>query len=344
MKQIILIAITIIFTAATTLTAAAERHKPGSTFNDCESCPKMAVLPSGNFMMGSPPEELGREDNEGPHHKVTINHSFAVGIYEVTFNEWDYCVRRGGCPKVDDEENWGLASDEGWGRMERPVINVSWNDAKAYVRWLSRETGKEYRLLTEAEWEYAARVGTTTRFHSGNTQVVAQHFHSRVITATPFHFGNTISTDQANYATLASWKSWWQQNMESTFPNKEYKKIYAAYSPSSEGKDHKQTTLVGSFPANNFGLHDMHGNVWEWVEDCWHDNYRHAPTDGSAWTARSDCDMRVFRGGSWRNDPGNLRSALRGRIFSDTRDDSIGFRVAMNITRQNKIDQCCFDC
>ena len=230
-------------------------------------------------MMGSPPEEKYRGDNEGPLHKVTINYPFAVGVYEVTFNEWDYCVRQGGC-------RLRRPNDEGWGRGDRPVIHVSWHDAKAYVQWLSHKTGKPYRLLTEAEWEYVARAGTTT----------------------PFHFGNTISTDQANY-------------------NGNY-----TYSSGTKGKYRKQTIPVGSFSANNFGLHDMHGNVYEWVEDCWHSSYRRAPTDGSAWIAKGDCSKRVYRGGSWDVGPGVLRSANRGWSGAGRRSVDLGFRVALTLT------------
>ena len=230
-------------------------------------------------MMGSPAEEKHRDDDEGPRHKVTINDPFAVGVYEVTFNEWDYCVRQGGCRGY-------RPNDKGWGRRDRPVINVSWHDAKAYVQWLSQKTGKPYRLLTEAEWEYAARAGTTT----------------------PFHFGNTISTDQANY-------------------DGNY-----AYGSGTKGRYRKQTIPVGSFSANDFGLYDMHGNVWEWVEDCWHDSYRGAPTDGSAWIARGDCSKRVDRGGSWNGSPVLLRSAYRDWNDSGVRYNNIGFRVALTLT------------
>ena len=311
MKQITLIAIAIIFIMATTLPAAAEEYKPGETFNGskdklCGNCPKMVVLPPGSFMMGSPAEEKGRDDNEGPYHKTTITYSFAVGVYEVTFNEWDYCVQQGGCPSYRPD-------DKGRGRGERPVINVLWHDAKSYVRWLSRKTKQSYRLLSEAEWEYAARAGTDT----------------------PFHFGNTISANQANY-------------------NGNY-----TYGSGERGKYRGKAIAAGSFPANKFGLHDMHGNVWEWVEDCWHESYKGAPTDGSAWIARGDCNERVIRGGSWNDKPGYLRSAHRywgeaakrtwqtalemGWIAApdvlikhrECRDPVFGFRVALTLTPMN---------
>ena len=305
MKKIILIAFAIIFTVATTLPAAAEKLKPGDKFYHCDNCPEMVVLPAGSFMMGSPADEKGREYNEGPLHKVTIDYQFAVGVYEVTFSEWDYCVQQGGC-------NYHRPNDEGWGRGDRPVINVNWRDAKAYVKWLSRETGEEYRLLSEAEWEYAARAGTTT----------------------PFHFGNTISTNQANYRTFKSFQDVWQERFGTASPSfaAGYRESYDAYSPGSEGSYRGATIPVGLLPPNKFGLHDMHGNVWEWVEDCWHDHYRRAPTDGSAWFKGGDCGNRVKRGGSWADRPGHLRSACRGGRVTDYRYVYLGFRVAMTLT------------
>ena len=150
--------------------AREREHEPGRVFRDCDACPEMVVVPAGSFMMGSPSSEEGRDDDEGPVHRVTIPAAFAVGKYEVTFSEWEACVAGGGC----DGHRPG---DLGWGRGQRPVIHVSWKDARSYVGWLSRKTGKQYRLLSEAEWEYSARAGTTG----------------------PFHFGSTISTDQANY-------------------------------------------------------------------------------------------------------------------------------------------------
>ena len=132
---------------------------PGSSFRDCPACPEMIVVPAGSFTMGSPDSEEGRSNDEGPQHKVSVR-SFAFGKYEVTFEQWDACVAAGGCTHKPN--------DKGWGRSDRPVINVSWKDAQQYVRWLSRITGKPYRLPNEAEWEYAARAGTTTRYHWGD--------------------------------------------------------------------------------------------------------------------------------------------------------------------------------
>ena len=250
---------------------------PKKKFRDCPECPEMVVVPAGSFDMGSPSREDGRADNEGPVHRVTIAKPFAVGVYEVTFEEWDACRRGGGC-----SQNPG---DRGWGRGDRPVINVSWEDAQQYVRWLSRETGEEYRLPSESEWEYVARGGTTE----------------------PFHFGSTVSPDQANY-------------------DGNY-----TYGSGRKGRYRKQTVPVGSFPANAFGLHDLHGNVREWAEDCWQDSYRDAPSDGSAWTRGGDCGKRVLRGGSWDSVPRVLRSANRFRSTTGFRSGVIGFRVSRTL-------------
>ena len=249
------------------LLALLEGRTLGRRQRDCAECPEMVVVPSGEFMMGSPSGEQYRYDSEGPVHRVTISEPFAVGVYEVTFDEWDACRRGGGCSHNPH--------DSGRGRGNRPVIDVSWEDAQEYVGWLSRKTGAGYRLLSEAEWEYVARAGTTTAYH----------------------FGGSISPSQANY-----------------------------------GGNEEKTVPVGSYPANGFGLHDVHGNVWEWVEDCWHDSYRSAPTDGSAWTSGGDCWLRVLRGGSWTSNPGYLRSADRNKYTATNRNINGGFRVARTLT------------
>ena len=258
--------------------AAMKTPAVGERFRDCDECPELVVVPSGSFEMGSPSSEEGRDDDEGPVHRVRIAQPFAVGVYEVTFSQWEACVAGGGC-------RGHRPSDKGWGRGNRPVINVSWKDAKAYVEWLSRKTGKGYRLLSESEWEYVARAGTRT----------------------PFHTGRTISTEQANY-------------------NGRY-----TYGSGRKGRYRKRTTPVGEFPANRFGLHDVHGNVWEWVEDCWNGSYRGAPADGSAWKS-GDCSWRVLRGGSWSDEPRDLRSADRGRLGTGIRLNDDGFRVARTFT------------
>ncbi len=252
---------------------------PGDTFRDCERCPLMVEIPPGSFQMGSPPLEEYRGDDEGPVHRVRIAYSFAVGVFEIGFADWDVCVAAGGCG--------GYKPKSKWGRGRQPVIHVSWDDAQEYVKWLSAKTGHAYRLLSEAEWEYAARAGTTT----------------------PFHTGRTISTEQANY-------------------NGKY-----TYGSGVKGVYRQRTVAAGTFPPNAFGLHDMHGNVYEWVQDCWNDNYQGAPVDGSAWESwEMDCGGRVLRGGSWGSRPWYLRSANRDGLTTGLRIDRVGFRVARTLT------------
>jgi formylglycine-generating enzyme required for sulfatase activity len=217
--------------------------------------------------MGSPESEAGRHSAENSQHKVTFGRPFAVGQFALTFEEWDACIADGGC-------NGYKPSDRGWGRGRQPVINVSWDDAKAYIAWLSNKTGKTYRLLAEAEYEYATRAGTQTAYP----------------------WGNDIGKNNANCDGCGS--RW----------------------------DNKQTAPVGSFAANGFGLYDMVGNVWEWTEDCWHDNYNGAPANASAWTS-GDCNRRVVRGGSWLSYPENLRSAYRFGFSPLYRSSDLGFRV-----------------
>jgi formylglycine-generating enzyme required for sulfatase activity len=234
--------------------------------------PEMVVAPPGSFTMGSPSGEAGRDDDEGPQRTVRIDYAFAVGKYEVTWNEYSACVSAGSCPS---------AKDDGFGQGSRPVTTVSWEDAQSYITWLNERTGlagrsDRYRLLTEAEWEYAARAGTTTRWSFGS--------------------------DEPRLGSYA----WFASNSSS------------------------RTQPVGGKPANAFGLHDMHGNVWEWVEDCYSDSYSGAPSDGSARTT-GDCSYRRIRGGSWRNFPQSLRSADRLGMALGGRIDDLGFRLARTL-------------
>ena len=241
----------------------------GEQFRDCPDCPEMVVVPAGSYRMGSQ-DGLPRER---PVHEVTIGAPFAVGRYEVTFAEWDACARDGGCPRGVD-----IAEDLGWERGRRPVINVSWNDAQRYVQWLSRKTGKPYRLPSESEWEYAARAGTETAYS----------------------WGDDIGVNRANCDGCGG--RW----------------------------DDDKIAPVGSFGANTWGLHDMHGNVLEWMEDCWNDGYAGAPADESAWRA-GNCADRVLRGGSWISSPSFLRAASRFRYSTGIRVSNVGFRVARTL-------------
>ncbi|MGD9923235.1 MAG: SUMF1/EgtB/PvdO family nonheme iron enzyme [Pseudorhodoplanes sp.] len=257
--------------------APQRRYKPGDTFKECELCPEMVVVSAGSFAMGSPASEKGRSTDEGPQHRVAFARPFAVGKFAVTFDQWDACVADGGCGGY-------RPADQAWGRGKRPVINVSWDDAKAYLAWLSRRTGKTYRLPSEAEREYVARAGTTT----------------------PFWWGATISSQQANYDGTST------------------------YGDGRKGEYRRRTLPVDSFQPNPFGLYQVHGNVWEWMEDCWNGSYAGAPADGSAWTA-GDCGRRVLRGGSWNYYPEALRSADRDASTSSYRGIYNGFRVARSL-------------
>ncbi len=250
--------------------------KPGETFRECaKDCPEMVVVPAGEFLMGSPLSEKGRDDNEGPQHRVRIARPFAASKYEVTFADWDACVSVGGCQREEGRE-----LDAGWGRGARPLIFVDWDEAKAYAAWLSKMTGKSYRLLSEAEFEYAARAGSTTAFP----------------------WGEEIGKGNANC-----------KGCESQYL--------------------KQTEPVGAFPPNAFGLYDMLGNVWQWVEDCYHPSYDGAPTDGSPWTA-SACKNPVMRGGAWNTPPQGIRAASRsGAISPSLVAHSLGFRVGRTLDK-----------
>jgi formylglycine-generating enzyme required for sulfatase activity len=260
------------------LTVTAEHAlKPIETFRECAAeqgkdyCPEMIVVPAGSFTMGSPTTEQGRNDNEGQQHQVTIPRPFAVSKFELTFEEWDTCVTYGDCAQG--------VKDSGWGRGRQPVINLNWSDVKQYLAWLSRITGKSYRLLSEAEYEYAARAETQTIYP----------------------WGDDLKVNGMAMANCQSCGSPW---------------------------DGKQTAPVGSFAPNHFGLYDMVGNVFEWVEDCAHTSYNGAPTDGSAWIEGSNCYARVIRAGSCCYRADYVRSAFRQWTSADSRVNYLGFRVA----------------
>jgi formylglycine-generating enzyme required for sulfatase activity/serine/threonine protein kinase len=238
--------------------------------------PEMVKISGGRFQMGCV-IDWGCKDDEKPAHEVQVS-AFELGRYEVTFDEWDSCVEHGGCKQ--------RLEDKGWGRGKRPAINASWDDAQEYIQWLSQKTGKQYRLPSEAEWEYAARGGT-----SGS-----------------YSFDGKITVDKANY-------------------DGNY-----IFDDSPKGKFREKTLPVGSFPANPWGLYDMHGNVWEWTQDCLHENYEGAPNIAKAWTTDGDCSKRGLRGGSWNSAPGNLRSSNRGWFIPGRRYFIDGFRVARTLS------------
>jgi len=229
--------------------------------------PEMVIVPAGTFWMGAKKDEASARGNEFPQHSVTITRPFAIGRYPVTFDEYDRF-----CESTDRDK----PNDNGWGRGNRPVIIVSWDDAQAYCAWLAEQTGQAYRLPTEAEWEYAARAGTETAYW----------------------WGDDIGVNRTNCADSGSpWSG-------------------------------KQTSPVDSFPANPFGLYDTSGNVWEWVQDRWHDNYQGAPKDGSAWES-GDSSYQAYRGGSWYLHTGNVRCAFRYGNHPNYRYNGLGFRLGL---------------
>ena len=278
------------------------------TFQDCEGCPEMVVLSAGSYEMGSPAGEKARFKNEGPLTEVTIVEPLAVGKYEVTVGEFRRFVEATGYSTGDGCRayagvEWERHSGFGWrqpgfDQTERhPVVCVSWEDAQAYVDWLSGATGERYRLLSESEWEYAVRGGTRAARYWGE--------------------GETGQCQHANGGDEA------------------LKRRYGRWQPPIASCDdgHVHTTTVGSYRSNGNGLYDMLGNVWEWVEDCWHESHSGAPSDGSArgGTEREDCEMRVMRGGSWDNDPVYLRSASRYEFHTGNQYYSVGIRVARTL-------------
>lgn len=254
--------------------------KVGEEFRDCASCPLMVVLPEGSFMMGSPESELNRWDDESPRRRVTIQ-SFAVGVYEITYREWNICVDDGGCTH--------RANDYGVLGPSHPVIDVSWHDAKEYAKWLKEKTGEDYRLLSEAEWEYMARAGTDTARYWGERSD-----------------GQCLYANGADEAAQREFPDWVTVGC-------------------SDG--HVDLAFVGTFLENAFGVHDVLGNVYEWTEDCWNEDYEGAPRDGNSWQS-GFCGVAVIRGGSWISAPGNVRSSFRLWAERSLRDIDVGLRVA----------------
>ena len=259
--------------------AASLRQVEG--LRDCPLCPELVLVPGGTFRMGclAPAWEGCREDAEKPTHVVDVT-AFALSKYEVTRGQFEAFAAatghdlRGGCVGAEN----GSWRNQSWQSDDHPVVCVSWNDAQSYARWPSSETGREYRLPSESEWEYAARAGTVTKWFWGDQDQERCGY----------------ANGRGDYGCDDAWK---------------------------------QTAPVGSFGANGFGVHDMIGNVWEWVADCWHDDYEGAPDDGLAWTRGGDCGRRVLRGGSWLSSDGLLRSARRHGSHAGYRSVNRGFRV-----------------
>jgi formylglycine-generating enzyme required for sulfatase activity len=249
---------------AAPLPAKPASRKPKDVFRDCPDCPEMVVIPPGTFTMGSPSSPY-----QSPIHFVVIERPLAVGRTAVTFDDWGKCVADSGCTYTP--------IDQGWGTGTRPVINISWVNAKEYIAWLSAKTGHAYRLPSEAEWEYAARAGTTTAFY----------------------WGASVGVHMANC-----------KDCETTPP--------------------KRTLPVASYAANPFGLFDMGGNVAQWVEDCWNNDYKGAPRDGSPWLT-GDCNRHVLRGGSYSNSSADISPSARFRYDSDVHLFANGFRVVRDL-------------
>ena len=279
----------------------------GEAFRECGAgfdCAEMKVLPAGTFLMGSPDDEPGRDYDEGPQQEISIQR-FAVGRFEVTHDQWEACVEHTDRDRYEAQEEAGepvigcaKAGDQGYGRVDKPVINVSWEDAQGYVRWLNLMTeGKTegpYRLLTEAEWEYAARGETQSAYYWGDS-----------------------AEEICGYA-----------NVMTSDTKRKYTGFRGAPAQCEDG--FIETAPVGSFKPNAFGLFDMSGNVWEWTEDCYRGNLEDQSPDGEAWEA-GDCSRRVLRGGSWNHNPRSLRSADRYVVYSGSRSVEIGFRLARTL-------------
>lgn len=249
------------------------------SYRDCADTPELIRLQGGVFQMGE--QSATGTLYERPLREVKVP-GFSIGKYEITFDEWDACVRARGCVKTPDDKDWG--------RGRRPVINITWIDAQQYVHWLSKKTGEKYRLPSEAEWEYAARAGAEGRYSWGEGAEWA------------CEYGNVL--DVTGGEAFPNWT--WRATCDDKFAT---------------------TAPVGSFRGNPYGLYDMNGNVWEWVQDCWHNDYSGAPTDGSAWTSGGECGKRVNRGGGWGNHPRSMRSASRDADSGEGFSNAIGFRV-----------------
>ena len=287
--------------------AVADPLQAGERFRDCDEawCPEMVVVPAGSFMMGSRASEEGRFDDEGPRHQVEIRESFAVGVYEVTRGQFaafvgaadhdagNRCLTyEGGSWEWREGRSW---RNPGFDQTDaHPVVCVNWEDAQAYVDWLGEKTGETYRLLSESEWEYVARAGTQTSRYWGES-VSGQCRH-----------GNGADGSLKRHYSDWEW----------------------ATVGCDDGEVH--TAPVGQFKANRFELHDVLGNVWEWVEDCMNGSYAGAPADGSAWRS-GNCSQRVLRGGSWYDYPRYLRAANRSWFVSGNRNYYIGFRIARTL-------------
>ena len=318
MEVILIISVTLPIVTA----SAQGKFKSGQTFKDCLDCPEMVVIPAGTFIMGSPENEAGHAEIEGPQKKITIK-QFAASKFDITLAQWKIFVNStnrpivGGCAfsgfKDSSLKAWNPNPVASWQNLgfsqdsTHPVVCITWNDVKDYVKWLSEKTGNTYRLLSEAEWEYAARGGTKTAYP----------------------WGSTASHEFANYGADSGWNG------------------------IATGRDEwEYTSPVGSFPPNAFGLYDMQGNVLQYVEDCFSPTISDLPANGSPYktdavlkmtgkfsfmNGKRSCDNRMVRGGDWGDPPQMLRSGFRnvapgpGFTLENYRSGGVGFRVAREL-------------
>jgi formylglycine-generating enzyme required for sulfatase activity/tRNA A-37 threonylcarbamoyl transferase component Bud32 len=280
---------------------ASARLTAGDIFRDCPTCPLMKVLPVGQFAQGSANDEAGAEAFEQPKHTVMLARPVGFGVQEVTRAQYAMFIEETkhkgtGCATYDGE--WTMRADLDWSHVgyrqtaSHPVTCVSWQDAEAYTAWLSNKTGRRYRLPTASEWEYAARGGTTASRPWGESTKDA-----------------CAAANVADEAAAQRFPGW---------------TVHAC------NDSYVFTAPVGAFSANAFGLNDLFGNVFEWVQDCWHENYQGAPTNGAAWV-EAGCKQRELRGGSWFTTPDYVRAAYRNRFEPDYRSNSVGFRVVRDM-------------
>lgn len=301
------------------------------------SGPKMVLIPRGEFIMGSPLDEEGRYENEGPQHKVTFKKDFYMAQTPVTVGQFRVFVEASGYETVAEKEEWSEWRNPVTGQWEgipnlnwrhdnrknisaddNPVVHVTWHDAVAYTKWLSKVTGKKYRLPSEAEMEYANRAGTTTRYWWGD--------------------GNPdqkVANIKGEYDIPENDKTWYPTPNERQYA---YAQGYTPFLFKGYGDGYWGLSPVASFQANPFGLFDTAGNVWEWAADCWNTSYHGAPTDGSAWTNTGACKFRVVRGGSFYCFPRHIRSANRWARAIDYRGMYIGFRIVRDIEISDEDD------
>jgi formylglycine-generating enzyme required for sulfatase activity len=292
--------------------------KPGQVFTDRYvdmngQSPTMVVVPTGKYMMGAPDGEPGRSDTETPQHEVTIDKGYALSQTDITVSQFRDFVRASGYKPESITQGGASVYDERTGVMRDvsnatweddyaghaatdnlPVVNISWSDARAYVQWLSQRTGKKYRLPSEAEFEYALRAGSTTRYWWGS------------------------GTPKAKVENLTG-------SADRSPSGRRWSHAFQGY-----GDGYWGPAPVMSFAPNAFGLYDMDGNVSEWMEDCWHDNYVRAPVDGSAWV-NPGCGTRVIRGGSWGSSPEQANSAYRQGADAGIRSGRVGFRIVREL-------------